>query len=149
MTFNASPPVLDSAFQAIRMQARDSKVYLQNQRALMAAPSCSALVPYQVIKHFAVVIPALNTWAATQGLVAYAQQQVNDPSYDIAAEFTAMRNAMVSARDGLIGMFPKDGSGFLLFLSLDALGNDVVRTFTQAQLAPAVSQIDAVIATIN
>jgi len=56
---------------------------------------------------------------------------------------------MIAARDSLISTFPKDGSNFLLYQTLNADGTIATRTFTAAGLAAAVAQIDAVIAAIS
>jgi hypothetical protein len=149
MAFNATPEVAETAYDKIRAQARASKQYLTNQRAVMVQATTSAVVPLAVIQHFAQVIPLINAWASTPGLAQYARDQQNDPAYDIVAEFQAMRNAMVSARDNLVAGFPKDPNGWILYQSLNPDGTFSYRTFTAAQLASAVAQIDAVIAAIN
>lgn len=115
----------------------------------MVAATCSADIPLAVIQHLGQVAGLMTTWAATPGLAAYAQAQVNDPAYDVVAEFTTMKNAINSARDTLITMFPKDGNGFILYQTINADGSVAVRTFTAAQLSGAVAQMDSVIATIN
>lgn len=148
MSFNATPEVTESAYGKIRMQAADSKNYLQTQRAKMVQATCSATVPFDVIQHFSVVIPRLNTWSATPGLAQYAKDQQNDPTYDVIAEFTTMRNAMNSALSGLVSLVPTSATFALLF-TINADGTLTWRTFTQAQLASAVSLIDSVIAAIN
>ena len=148
MAFPASVIITSDAFDFIRRQAVATKQYLQAQRALMVAQSVDSLVPIAVIQHFGQAIALLDVQAAAPGLAAYAQQQVNNPSLDIVAEYNAMRSAMVAARDNLIGMFPKDGSGFLLYQTLNADGSISRRIFTAAQVAPAVTLMDNVIATI-
>jgi hypothetical protein len=148
MAFRASSIVTSDAYANIKRQANASKAYLQQKRQEMTAATVSASVPFAVIQHFAAVLPLLATWAATAGLAAYAQAQENDPAYDVSAEYVAMRNAMQSARDQLIATFPKDGSGFLLYQTMNADGTVALRTFTAAQLAPTVALLDSVIATI-
>lgn len=148
MAFNATQTAAEDAFRRLRTQAGASRTYLQGQRALMVAPTCSALVPLAVIQHFASVIDLMTTLAQTPGLAAYARAQFDDPGYDVAAEFLAMRTAMVSTRDSLIDLFPKDGNGFLLYQTISPTGALGARTFTAAQVAPAVALIDTVITTI-
>jgi hypothetical protein len=41
-------------------------------------------------------IGILNAQAATSGIGTYAQQQFNDPAYNVGAEFTAMVNAITA-----------------------------------------------------
>lgn len=147
--FKASTVAVEGALSKIRQQAAATKTYLQAQRGLMVAPTVSAAVPRSVISHLATVIPMLTTLAATPGLVTYARAQLNDNTYDIATEFTAMRTRMVSVLDNLVAMFPKDGNGFVLYETLDADGVFTVRTFTSAQVAPAVALLDTLIASIE
>lgn len=137
------------AFKNLKTQAGATKQYLQTQRALMVAATCNSAVPLAVIQHLGQARTLMAGWAATPGLAAYASAQYDDPAYDVAAEFVAMRDAIVSARDTLIAMFPKEaGTGFILYQTIQADGSLAFRTFTAAQLAGAVAQIDSVIATI-
>ena len=147
--FKATVVVAEGAFSQIRRQAAGTKQYLLVQRALMVAPTVSASVPLAVIQHLSTVIPSLTTLAATPGLAAYAKTQLNDTNYDIVAESNAMRTGMVNTMANLITMFPKDGNGFLLYQTIDAAGVITTRTFTAAQVAPAVALIDTLIATID
>lgn len=149
MAFNATVNALDTVLTRIRRQAADSKTYLQSQRAAMVQPVVSSLVPLAVIQHFAVVIPFFDALAATPGIAQYAKDQLSDQTYDIVAEYTTMRNAMVSARDSLMNLCPKDVNGFLLLNKFSADGTVNPRNFTDVQLQPAVAQVDSVIATIN
>jgi hypothetical protein len=149
MTFKATTLAAEQAFDRLRNQAVASKAYLTTQRAAMQQATCDASVPLAVIQHLGTVVSLMNAWAATPGLAAYAQSQVNDPAYDIVAEFNVMRDAMVTARDTLIAMFPKDGSGFILWQTINVNGGLVNRTFTSAQLAGAVTQVNSVIAAID
>ena len=149
MAFQATSTTTEMALTRIRQQAAASKTYLINQRALMVTPTVNSNIPLSVILHFAAIIPIFDTLAATPGLAQYAKDQLSDQTYDIVAEFTAMRNAMNSALTNLIGLFPKDGNGFLLYQTIDAAGIISTRTFTAAQVAPAVALVDSVIATIS
>lgn len=145
--FKTSLPAAQ-AFSQLVTQANASKQYLLGRRALMVAPTCDAAVPLSVIQHFMQVVPMINTWAATPGIAAYAQSQYDDPGYNVVSEFVTMRDAMTAALNGLQSAFPADGSGWLLYQKFTA-GVLTNRTFTAAQLAAAVSLIDAVIAAIE
>jgi hypothetical protein len=148
MAFKASQVSLSKAFETLGTRAVATKQFLQAQRINMTASTCDSQVPVAVVLHLGRAIEDLTAIAATPGLAAYASDQVNDPTYDVVAEFNAMRAAMVNARDSLMAMFPKDGSGFLLYQSFTASGGLQYRTFTAAQLAAAVAQVDSVIAAI-
>lgn len=148
MAFRASSVVTADAYASIKRQAVASKAYLQTRKVEMQQATVVATIPLAVIQHFAQVLPSLAIWAATPGIAAYAQAQENDGTYDVVAEYVAMRNAMTSCRDSLIALFPKDGSGFLLYQTLSAEGTINIRTFTAAQLAAVVALVDGVLATI-
>jgi hypothetical protein len=147
--YKAIPNTSSKALLEINQQVAATRAYLVTQRALMVAPTVNAAVLKAVIQHFSVVIPTLTTLAATPGLAAYAKDQLNNPNYDIAAEFSAMRKTMVAAMTGLIQMFPNNPSGLLLYELVSPAGIFTTITFTSAQAAPAVALIDAVIATIE
>lgn len=146
--FKATVLSTEQAFGRIRAQAAATKQYLTTQKAAMQQPLCPASTPLAVIQHLGQVAALMAGLAAVPGLADYARAQVNDPLYDIVAEFNAMKAAIDGARDTLIGMFPKDVNGWLLYQSLQPDGTIQVRNFTAAQLAPAVVQIDGVLATI-
>ena len=147
--FKATAVVAEGALTRIRQQAAATRAYLVTQRAAMTTSPVSATVPLAIIQHLATVIPQITTLAATPGLVEYARSQLNDPTYDVVAEFQAMRALMVSTLDNLITMFPKDGSGYLLYQTMNSNGILVTRIFGTAQLAPAVALIDTLIASIE
>jgi hypothetical protein len=148
MTFKASNQTAADAYASIKRQAAATKTYMTQQATAMQSPTSQAWVPLGVIQHLRDVIALMDGFAATPGLAAYAQAQENDGTYDVVAEYQAMRAAMVSARNTLIGMFPTSG-GFLAYQTMDASGNLGVRTFTAAQLAPVVTQCQSVAATIS
>lgn len=91
---------------------------------------------------------ALVTAAATPGLTTYAQNEKQNGTLNIVAEF----NTVIAAIDGtttwISTNFPKDGSGFLLERTL-AVDGPVERTFTPATTATFRSQLDALVATIQ
>lgn len=147
MAFIATADTTAVAFAKLIKQAAGTKQFMQIQRPLYTV-DCKADVVLNMIQHCGIVIGSMNAWASTPGLAAYAQEQVNNPAYDVVAEFQAMRAALVDLRDYLIGAFPKDANGWILYQSIQASGIVAVRTFTAAQLAAALAKIDAVIASI-
>jgi hypothetical protein len=136
------------AFDRLQRQAAATKTYLQNQRVFMVAATCNADTPLSVIQHLGQVSILMATWATTPGLAQYARDQYNDPTYDVVAEFNAMKSAIDTARDTLITAFPKDAGGFILYQKINPDGSILLRTFTSAQLAGSVAQVDSVIAAI-
>lgn len=83
------------------------------------------------------------------GIVNYARSQIDDPTFDVVANFTAM----IAQVDNLISVittnFPKDGSGFLLERSFAADGTWISRKLTTAQTALFRTAADSLIASID
>jgi hypothetical protein len=151
MAFDTTPDCSD-VLKRLKELAKGSKNYLTSQRALMVAANCDAQIPLSVIQHLGQVNALMTAQVALVGaspLTAYARQVTGSSTYDPAAEFTNTKNAMASAQTTLTNMFPKDGSNFILYQTIQADGTLLNRTFTSAQLAAAVSTIDSVIATIS
>lgn len=148
MAFKASNQIAADAYANIKRQAAATKKYMNDQAAAMQAATSPAWVPLGVIQHLRDVIVLMDGWAATPGLAVYAQTQENDVTYDVAAEYQAMRTAMASARDTLIGIFPTSG-GYLAYQTIAADGTLGVRTFTSAQLASVVTQCQNVASKIS
>lgn len=147
--FKATIPVPEQAFDRIRAVIADTKRVLSDHRALMTQASVSVTSPLTVIRHIASALPILSTLSATPGLAVYAKSQVDDPTYDIAAEYVVVRNAMQACMDNLVSLFPKDASSWLLYQKYNVDGTVSNRTFTAAQMATALPFIDQVIAAID
>lgn len=148
MTFRASNQSSADAYANIKRQANATKQYMGAQAAAMQAATVLAWVPLGVIQHLHDVIALMDGWAATPGLADYAKAQENDATYDVVAEYQAMRSAMVNALNTLVGMFPTSG-GFMAYQTLGADGTISVRTFTNTQLAAVRTQCQNVAATIS
>jgi len=86
----------------------------------------------------------LNTLKTTPGIAAYAQEQESDPTYDVAAEFTALVDTIQSAGTYLAGVLPQDANGYLLLWTMDGAGQRTPRMFTAAQMAPFVPYLQAI-----
>lgn len=94
---------------------------------------------------------AVTTWNAASsvpGVVAYARDQFNDQTMNVAAEFTAMVGAAEGLKSWIFTAFPTSG-GAILNQSMDEDGQLTSLFFTQAQLAPFVTEADILLATIG
>lgn len=85
------------------------------------------------------------------GIAAYANEQINNPAFDVATEFNTMVSALNGVSAWIIANFPKDGSGFLLAKTFhaDNSGRTVERMFTSVQTAGLQTALDTLIAAIN
>lgn len=87
--------------------------------------------------------------AATPGLAEYAQARVGS-AFDIAAEYTSVRNALIGTRDWIVTNFPKaPTTNELKEKTFDANGRVVLNVFSTASLSGFRAQLDILIATIN
>lgn len=144
MAFNAGLTPAQ-AYERLINQSLATREYLTAQKVALQAATVSSLVPLAVIGHFWNVIPMMTAWAQTPGVAAYAKAQREDPAFEVAAQWVTLRDAMISARDNLIALFPANANGFALYQSFTSTGF-TYRDFTAAQCAPALPLLDSVIA---
>jgi len=91
----------------------------------------------------------LTANAVADGLVAYAQQQENDPGLDVVANYSAMRSAIVSAQDWLVANFPRDAANNLVvFANFDANKRYSDIALTTQERTAFQSQVSSIAATI-
>ena len=92
----------------------------------------------------------LQSYAAIPGMAAYAQQQLNTPTYDVVTEFNNMIAALQAVIAWVVNNFPKEVDGFLKdTTTINADGSRTAATFTSAQTSGWVTQLNAFIATIS
>src|SRR5437879_137303 len=117
-----------------RILARRVKDTAQSVRDLSAAGTLAASSVLSFATLLADMKVEFNNAAAVQGIGAYAQSQINDPSFNVATSFSGMLSAMDSVTAWIIANFPKDGSGFLLGATFNAdnSGRQIDRTFSAA-----------------
>lgn len=140
---------LQNAWQNAISTAASLKSNTQKMRAdaIEGTPVTSSRL-FSYLESMARNIESLTEVSSVPGLATYAQQQLSDPSIDLPAEFSAMFAAAVTVRDWMANNFPSSG-GYLLAQTLDAAGRRQDRTFTTAQLAGFVAELDKLLATID
>jgi hypothetical protein len=147
VAFPASQQTLADGLASIKREAVNIKRYSEQVVAFSASNSSSANAVLEALGRLKSTIEAWDAAAAVPGIVQYARDQHDDQALDIVAEYTAMRAAAVTARDWIIGAFPKSG-GFILKDTLTADGGITVRQFSSADLDPLRTHLNALIATI-
>lgn len=143
------PLTLSDAWLAARNSAATIKQQATSVSSQIAAGSVSAQTIINLCSLFSNINVQLTQCAAVPGLVAYAQQQVNNPTLDVAAAFTAMQNALVACGSWIITNFPKDAGNNLLAVQFGVQGQLQWNLFTQAQLAPLATLLTTLSATIS
>lgn len=91
----------------------------------------------------------LNVLKTASGLATYAQEQFNDELFNIAAEFTAMLDAMQVALDQIKADLPVSAGGFVEELKIEADDTITRKTFTKPQTAGLRASLSALITTID
>lgn len=95
-------------------------------------------------------LDTLTSDAVNTGLVAYAQDQLNDNTYAIETEYTAMSTAITGVITWLTTNVPNSGgaSPFLDVYTFDANGRLVETVVSTVQTAGLRTELDALLATI-
>lgn len=149
MAYPASQQLLVAALQEVGQVANRTRVRTVRLRDLAAAGPVDRRA---LLDFMSEMTGAINSWASANslsGIVQYARDQFDDPTLDVVAEFSAMRNAATTLRDWIFNNFPKDAGGAWLINSYDNTGNSTSLQFTQAQLTQFIVSADALIATIS
>lgn len=145
-TSNTSP--VEDAYGRVVATAVSVKSSLDSAAGLIAAGE--PLATSYLVNLFNVLNNAQATGLSIQGvtgLTDYARTALNNPSYDINAEFTASILACKAVTDWLLANMPSDGSGgFVGWRHKDA-GQIQVVTVSADQLAPLAALIGTALAT--
>lgn len=139
----AFPVALDAAWVGARQAAASLQSQCSSMNAQIAAGNVSGQVIVNALAFFVTINNQLTTYAAVPGIAAYAQQQVNNGTLDVAGAFATMQSALVAVGNWIITNFPSASA-----LTLTAAGPQWA-TFSTAQLAGLVTALNALSATIN
>lgn len=93
----------------------------------------------------------MDALAAVPGIAAYVKEVENDPGYDVAAEYQAMRASVVAIREWIFISLPRVNQNGTQYLAVQVLaldGSMADRSFTPAQTAGLRDLIDAFRATV-
>lgn len=144
MAFRAE---LATAYASVRSRATQAKKLASDSKALMLAGPVSGNVIRQLLDALITAKAELQTAAAVNGIVAYAQSQEGDPEYDVAAQFTTLVDACTGVISWIVANIPTSG-GYVQMETWSASGVSV-RTFSTAQTAGLRTQLDTIIAAVN
>lgn len=92
-------------------------------------------------------IDLLDTLSGTAGIVAYAQDQYDDVTYDVVTEFNTMKTAAEAVVAWIDTNIPKNG--VWLLVEEIVLGRLTPRMFTTTDTAGLRTELDALILTID
>ena len=140
MAFIASQVSLQRGFEALCSVALQQKSYLTNWNTRLSG-NITALDGLEIISSVNQALAAMDTNAALPGIAAYAQQQFGNDQYDVAAQYTAMKNALIAVRDWLKTNIPSNAVTI-------TNGAQVGATYTPAQTAGLKALVVSAAATI-
>lgn len=130
MAFNTDG--LAKAYNRAQNESIRLKAFSTSARDALLAGAVSANAVLQIMSTMKSSIEVWDAVSSLPGLVQFAKDQENDQTYDVVAEFLAMRNAAVAVRDWIITNFPVAG-GFIQKDTLELDGAITVRQFTTVQ----------------
>lgn len=92
-------------------------------------------------------LETLTAGAASNGLQAYAQAQINDGALNVATEYTTMRNALDALTSWLVTNFPNTTGELRVYTFVSSRVTDI--QLTAGELTAYKTQLSNLIATIN
>jgi hypothetical protein len=149
MAFPATTNTLAAALINIQESANKLRIAVQATRDASSLGDTSRLRYIGVLQ---TIKEALDIWdieTNVPGLAAYAQEQFNDGTFDIVAEYNNMRTLTVNLRDWIVTNMPTDaGSGAILLRTVDQDGVFSDLVFTSVQTENFRTEADALLAAI-
>ena len=140
MAFIASTVSLQRGFEQLQSAAQTQKIYLSNWSAKLAG-NITALDAMEWVANLNRVLAAMDAVASLPGMQTYAQTQFGNGTYDVASEFTAMRNAQAAVLNWLKTNIPANAITV-------SNGAQVGATYAPATTASLKALVDAAAATI-
>lgn len=150
MAFPASTVTAEQAWNGIRDRAVRLKSQVQTIRDSSAAGDTGRTSYIGLQRSLDRAVSTWNAFASVPGLQAYARDQIDDATLDLAAEFVAMRDAAIALRNWIFANMPRDaGTGAVLLHTVGQDGAQIELTVTAAQTAGFRSAADVFLLTIN
>ncbi len=141
MTFIASAITAQHALQQIMEVSVQQKAYLANWSTKLTG-NITAIEAMEIVANVTRVDALFTSLAATPGLATYAKDQFGSETYDIVAEYNAMKNAFLAIKSWIVSALP---STSLTVTSGVAVG----QVFTPAATAPLRALVQAAALTIE
>ncbi len=126
---------LAKAYQKAQNESIRVKQFATNARNALVAGVVSANAVIQVMTNLKSSIEVWDSVSSLSGIAQYARDQEDDQTYNVVAEFSAMRTEAVAAVDWVFNNFPKDNASpfYIIKDILETDGSITVRQFTPAQ----------------
>lgn len=147
MAFIASTQTPDSVYNEVKIRMLGIKRLADRVAAEFAGGGASNSV-LAVLDNLVAIREQMDSVTAVPGIQEYAQIAENDPAYDVIAEFTAVRTAVVAAIDEIRSTYPVSAGGYAEEFEIGQGGARVYRLFSAAQLSGLVTALQNISAQI-
>lgn len=142
-------PVLAETLREIQNIAQNIKSRSQSTRDRSAVQNILALEILELQAGLKKNLDRLNVLRTSSGLTAYAQEQIDDLVFDIAAEFNTMLTEVQAVLDQIRADLPTSAAGFVESRKIEADDTVTNQTFTPAQTADLRTRLAVLIAAID
>lgn len=142
---------LSSAWTSARSIAGNIKTRALNISAQSQAGTLQAASILDFVAYLADAKAELTRISGLQGISTYAQEQLADPTLNIATEYNALIAALDNTVSWVIANFPKSVEGYLLVqtFAVENNGRTISRTFTTEETATLRTVLDSLIVAID
>ena len=147
MAFRATNTLPETGYNSAKALARKIK----NLASARAAQFASGGDTGQVVAVMEGAIDARDQYAqlsSIPGIGAYAQEQENDPAYNVVTEFQNLQAAIDDVVTACVAVLPTSGNGFKEVYSLDAAGAKSYNALSAGDMTALVAALQALDAQI-
>ena len=139
---------LSDEYRKIKATARGLRAQAVSRIAEMAAgPVEIREVTREMLPY---LVSCMTVFAApSAGMTALAKEEEEDPAYDVASEFIAMRSALQDSIDWIVANVPTDGSSRILETILNGDGSTTDVTASTAATAGLRTALQSVVNSIE
>lgn len=126
---------LSKAYNTAQEEAIRLKEYAQSHRAGLIANAQTGFFIEEIMLRMPKAVAVWDAAKNLPGMLQYAKDQHDDPTYDVVLEFTAMRDAAIAVSQWIFDNFPKSAGGFVEKQTYEIDFSITEATFTSAQTA--------------
>lgn len=147
MAFRTDAETKETAFERALRVAKRLKTLCTNNKSAMAAGTYNADQLVALRDDLINADAEFVTAASVPGILQYAKDVEDDQDYNIATEFTAMRNAVQAAKATIDSLAPTSG-GYLALWTFPTGSGLTPRTFTSGQTSTLQTNLQSIIDSI-
>lgn len=141
---------LAQTYRDVQLQVWRLKAYLSGKIAEINDTPTSTYKLLEILSTLRQARQLLDDAAATPGLAAYAINEQNDPTYDVAAEYSALRAVIQDAITWMATNFPRNAAGtFILAETMGVDGDVTPHYFMLADLGDLPTRLQAIVNAIE